>query len=127
MKAIFELSKASNGRFMYAMRSYVLGLAVLVAITLPAAAQTGGGVRSVRASRARVRAGIGAGERARPSPQPRHRRAQADPEPLQRSREHPQLVGAHHGDRLVELKVFNSISKSSVQRALKKTTSSPGR
>jgi transposase len=31
------------------------------------------------------------------------------------------------GDRLVELKVFNSISKSSVQRALKKTTSSPGR
>jgi hypothetical protein len=41
MKAIFEFSKASNGRFMYAMRSYVLGLAVLVAITLPAAAQTG--------------------------------------------------------------------------------------
>jgi transposase len=31
------------------------------------------------------------------------------------------------GDRLVELKVFESISKSSVQRALKKTSSSPGR
>jgi transposase len=30
-------------------------------------------------------------------------------------------------DRLVELEVFDSISKSSVQRALKKTTSSPGR
>ena len=30
-------------------------------------------------------------------------------------------------DRLVELQVFDSISKSSVQRALKKTTSSPGR
>jgi transposase len=30
------------------------------------------------------------------------------------------------GDRLVELKVFDSISKSSVQRALKKTSSSPG-
>ena len=30
-------------------------------------------------------------------------------------------------DRLVELKVFDSISKSSVQRALKKTPSSPGR
>ena len=30
------------------------------------------------------------------------------------------------GDRLVELKVFESVSKSSVQRALKKTSSSPG-
>jgi len=30
-------------------------------------------------------------------------------------------------DRLVEFKVFDSVSKSSVQRALKKTTSSPGR
>jgi transposase len=30
------------------------------------------------------------------------------------------------GDRLVELKVFESVSKSSVQRALKKTNSSPG-
>ena len=30
-------------------------------------------------------------------------------------------------DRLVELKVFDSISKSSVQRALKKTPSGPGR
>lgn len=30
------------------------------------------------------------------------------------------------GDRLVELQVFDSISKSSVQRALKKTNSSPG-
>jgi transposase len=31
------------------------------------------------------------------------------------------------GDRLVELHVFDSVSKSSVQRALKKTRSSPGR
>ena len=31
------------------------------------------------------------------------------------------------GDRLVELAVFDSVSKSSVQRALKKTTSSRGR
>jgi transposase len=31
------------------------------------------------------------------------------------------------GDRLVELEVFDSISKSSVQRVLKKTSSSPGR
>ena len=31
------------------------------------------------------------------------------------------------GDRLVELAVFESISKSSIQRALKKTTPSPGR
>lgn len=31
------------------------------------------------------------------------------------------------GDRLVELAVFESVSKSSVQRALKKTSSSPGR
>lgn len=31
------------------------------------------------------------------------------------------------GDRLVELKVFDTISKSSVQRALKKTNSNPGR
>jgi transposase len=30
-------------------------------------------------------------------------------------------------DRLVELQIFDSVSKSSVQRALKKTTSSPGR
>src|SRR5258708_33147336 len=30
------------------------------------------------------------------------------------------------GNRLVELRVFESVSKSSVQRALKKTTSSPG-
>lgn len=30
------------------------------------------------------------------------------------------------GDRLVELKVFESVSKSSVQRVLKKTNSSPG-
>jgi transposase len=30
-------------------------------------------------------------------------------------------------DRLVELSVFESVSKSTVQRALKKTTSSPGR
>ena len=30
------------------------------------------------------------------------------------------------GDRLVELRVFESVSKSSVQRALKKTNSSPG-
>lgn len=29
-------------------------------------------------------------------------------------------------DRLVELKIFESVSKSSVQRALKKTSSSPG-
>ena len=40
MKATFELSKASDGRFMFAMRSYVLGLAVSVAIALPVAAQT---------------------------------------------------------------------------------------
>lgn len=31
------------------------------------------------------------------------------------------------GDRLVELSVFESISKSSIQRALKKMSSSPGR
>jgi transposase len=30
------------------------------------------------------------------------------------------------GDRLIELKVFESVSKSSVQRVLKKTNSSPG-
>jgi transposase len=30
-------------------------------------------------------------------------------------------------DRLVELSVFESVSKSTIQRALKKTTSSPGR
>jgi transposase len=30
------------------------------------------------------------------------------------------------GERLVELQVFESVSKSSVQRALKKTSSSPG-
>lgn len=30
------------------------------------------------------------------------------------------------GERLVELKVFESVSKSSVQRTLKKTNSSPG-
>jgi transposase len=30
------------------------------------------------------------------------------------------------GDKLVELKVFDSVSKSTIQRALKKTRSSPG-